>query len=153
MSNCALNRAYIYDFTAGVVKLSTCTSTAILLQLQRSIFDSPSGSVRCTLQIYLADIGREGRKSDGGVLAQSQFGQALRDGTMVLPSKGTLGDATLPYYLVGDEGSPLRNYLMRPYPGRGLSEGRRIFNYRLSRAVRTIQNAFGNLSARWRLFF
>ena len=104
-------------------------------------------------RFILAYIGCEARKSDGRVLAQSQFGQARLDGTMVVPSEGTLGEATLPKYLLGDEGFPLRNYLMRPYPGRGLSEGRRIFNYRLSRAGRTIENAFGNLSVRWRLFF
>ena len=54
--------------------------------------------------------------------------------------------------MVGDEIFPLKNWLMRPYPGRQLQEDGAIYNYRHSLARRVIENAFGILVTRWRLF-
>ena len=57
----------------------------------------------------------------------------------------------LPYYFVGNEIFPLKTWLMRPYPGQ-LSEEERILHNRLSRARKVIENSFGKLAARWRIY-
>ncbi|KAL4103939.1 hypothetical protein QTP88_019256 [Uroleucon formosanum] len=59
----------------------------------------------------------------------------------------------MPYVIVADEAFPLKPYLMRPYSTviLGGNEVNKIFNYRLSRARRVVENAFEILSNRWRV--
>ena len=49
------------------------------------------------------------------------------------------------YTFVADEPFPMKPYLLRPYPGRDISGdvSKKVFNYCLSRARRTIDNSFG----------
>lgn len=101
-------------------------------------------------------ISKNGRESDGGVFNRSSLGQAL-DGTMLnLPPPKPLPGRTapMPYVLVADDAFALRPNLLKPYPGRSnavLPVTQQIFNYRLSRSRRTIENAFGIMSAQFRI--
>ena len=106
-------------------------------------------------RFILVDIGDSGRHSDGGVLSNSEFGKALENGTLSLRSARPLPGTTqpsLPFVIVGDEAFPLKQNMLRPYPGKNLPEPQAVFNYRLSRARRIIENSFGILAARWRIF-
>jgi phage FluMu protein Com len=101
--------------------------------------------------IYV-DIGQYGRENDASIFSASLLHHAFERNTLNLPDPDLLGEDTLPYTLVGDEIFALKTWLMKPYGGRDLSEEKRIYNYRLSRARRTIENAFGILAARWQIY-
>ena len=98
------------------------------------------------------DIGDFGRQNDSSIFNNSPFGEALNKGLLNIPNEGQLPntDQTAKFCFIGDEAFPLKENLLRPYPGKNLDEKLRIFNYRLSRARRVVENAFGILSARWR---
>ena len=49
----------------------------------------------------------------------------------------------VPYFLVGDDALPLQSWLLRPYPGQGIPEEQRIFNYKMYTVRAVIENAFG----------
>ena len=103
----------------------------------------------------LVDVGSYGSNNDSGVFRKSAMGKAFLSQKMNVPQPYYLSDSRsygiVPYFLVGDEGFPLQEWLMRPYAGQGIPEDEVIFNYRLSRARRLIENAFGILAARWRI--
>nr|XP_054919803.1 uncharacterized protein LOC126516610 [Dermacentor andersoni] len=100
------------------------------------------------------EIGHSGSESDGGIFSRLTLQKEIAGGTLGLPPPRHVGsEGLLPYFLVGDEAFPLKEYMMRPYPRRNSCEThkRRVFNYRLSRARRVIENAFGILAQRWRI--
>lgn len=112
-------------------------------------------------EFIFADVGCQGRISDGGVLKNTLFYQALEKQKLHIPEPKELpvddGGFTdwrpvLPHYFVGDDAFALSENLMKPYPNRGLTEEQRVFNYRLSCARRVSENAFGILSSRFRLY-
>lgn len=100
------------------------------------------------------DVGAYGKNSDGGIFANSTLGKALQQGTLSVPQQAALPNTATeaPYVIVGDEAFPLKTYLMRPYPGQNLDGLKRIFNYRLCRARRIVENAFGILTQKFRLY-
>ncbi len=84
---------------------------------------------------FSTDLGALGREGDRGIFASSQLYHRLENEQLGIPPPRQLpcSDKTLPYVIVGDEGFPLRQYLMRPYPGvryGTLSQTKKIYNYR-----------------------
>ncbi|KAM4044853.1 uncharacterized protein ACNLHF_008739 [Anomaloglossus baeobatrachus] len=107
--------------------------------------------VNATYDFLYIDIGMNGRVSDGGVFEHTEFALRLKQNQLQLPTnQNTIGN--LNFVFLADEAFPLLRNLLRPYPLTGLNVERRIFNYRLCRARRVVENAFGILSSRFRIF-
>lgn len=104
----------------------------------------------------VVDIGAYGSNSDSGIFKNSVLGRRFADNALDFPNDkplpGVLDEADMPHVIVGDEAFPLGRNLLRPFPGKNLTDDERIFNYRLSRARRISENAFGILANRWRLY-
>jgi len=104
--------------------------------------------------IYV-EVGTNGAASDGQVFSYSELKETLQDGSINLPPPEPLpGDdfgEPVEYFIVGDDAFPLTSYLMKPYSKRDLTIPERVFNYRLSRARRIVENAFGILATRFQV--
>lgn len=102
------------------------------------------------------DVGSKGRFSDGGIFSDSIFGKKLVNNQFNLPPDRPLerNGLCVPYVFIGDQGFALRKNLLRPYSRPAVLQNRekRLFNYHLSRARNVVENAFGILAARWRIF-
>lgn len=110
--------------------------------------------VNANYEFIMVHCGTNGRVSDGGVLNQTTFHEKLINNKLQLPDptepNGT--NLLLPYTFVGDQAFPLTENLMKPYPDKNLTREEKIFNYRLSRARRVSENAFGIMASRFRIF-
>ena len=98
-------------------------------------------------KFIFVDVGCNGRIGDSGL-------RALEENSLNVPEPSMLDDMEtfIPYTIVGDDAFPLRPYIMKPFSKRLLTAEERIFNYRLSRARRIVENAFGILANRFRIF-
>lgn len=104
--------------------------------------------------IYV-NVGCQGRISDGGVFNNTFFKKGLEENSLHLPPPRPLPGRTSPttFVLVADDAFPLSPNIMKPY-SELFEKGskKRIFSYRLSRARRVSENAFGALSTNFRVF-
>lgn len=101
-----------------------------------------------------ADVGCQGRISDAGVFRASKLHGMLMGDTLGFPLPEELPGRSMkiPYFFVGDSAFALGENLMKPYPGDFAKRTpQRIFNYRLSRARRIVENAFGISSSVFRV--
>lgn len=96
------------------------------------------------------------RTNDIEVYTESDLARGMESRTLHVPDAAPLPGAAhlgnVPFAMVGDVAFPLKPYLMRPYPAHNLNnKNKKIFNYRLSRARRAVENAFIILASRWRI--
>lgn len=100
------------------------------------------------------DVGSYGKECDSTIFHNSKLNELLLQNRLPIPAPKPLPGLqnSVPYVFIGDEGLPLLNNLIRPYPGKHLSVEQRVFNYRLSRARRYVECAFGIFANKWRIF-
>ena len=99
--------------------------------------------------MYL-NVGTPGADSDAGIFRDCSLFKALDEDQANLPPPEPFpgGDQDVPYFLVGDDAFALRTWMMKPYSKRQMTHAERIFNYRLSRCRRVVENSFGILANR-----
>lgn len=90
------------------------------------------------------DIGSYGSQSDGGIFDKSSLMKTLETNKLQIPAESVIVD---------DDAFPLKKYMMKPYPRRLQQTDREtIYNYRHCRARRVVENVFGILASRFRVF-
>jgi hypothetical protein len=111
--------------------------------------------VDANYKIIYVDVGAAGRAGDAGVFNDSVLKNALIANALNIPPPENiegLSDSQINHHIIGDDAFPMGMNMMKPYPHRRLEKENRIFNYRLSRARRVVENAFGILANRFRVF-
>ena len=83
------------------------------------------------------DVGGYGHMSDAQIFIASELKEC---------SEEACDDVDVPYFFLGDDAFPLRDYMMKPYSRRGLSRE----EARISRGRRVVENAFGITASFWR---
>ena len=99
------------------------------------------------------DVGPDGAASEAQIYNQCELKEVLQNKTIGFPDPEPLpgDDIHIPYFFVADNAFQLRTDMMKPFPFRNMTVEERIFNYRLSRARRVVENAFGILAQRFQI--
>ncbi|XP_047035257.1 putative nuclease HARBI1 [Helicoverpa zea] len=110
--------------------------------------------VNANYEYLYIHTGTNGRVSDGGVIQETDFYDKLENGLLNLPPPSILRNSQIvaPYVFIGDDAFQLSDHVMKPYrKDINTPRNERIFNYRLCRARRTVENAFGITACRFRV--
>ena len=101
-----------------------------------------------------ADVGTNGRVSDGGVWSTCSLARKIENNPNFLPPPRGLpsGSDEVSFAFVADDAFALKEIYMKPYPQAGITDMERVYNYRLSRARRISENMFGIIANRWCVF-
>jgi len=104
--------------------------------------------VNANYEFIMIDVGSNGRYSDGGVFANTTFFLKLKNKQLKISEPEPLSNfnVNMPYVFVANDN------IMKPYIRKNLTNREQlIFNYRLSRNRRIVENAFSIMASRFRI--
>lgn len=106
-------------------------------------------------KFIFADIGCQGRISHGGVFTNSILWKRICTNRLNLPTPHPLPESNVdvPYIFLADGAFDLSEHIMKPFPGHhNVGTKERIFNQKLSRARVVVENMFGIMVTKFRIF-
>lgn len=113
--------------------------------------------VDANYKFIAVDVGSYGKEGDSNIFQKSAMGREISRNNFNIPEPKNLPGTNeiLPHFLIGDEAFALNSYMMKPYPRRvaAADHQKEIYNYRLCRARRVSENAFGLLCQVFRIFY
>ena len=92
-----------------------------------------------------ADVGANGWYSDGGIWGNGSIAKLLDKDKLGVPKPQNISDSDRDAF-------GLKTYLMKSFPQRGLTDKKRVYNYRHCRARKISDNLFEIISNRWRVW-
>ena len=108
-------------------------------------------------EFILVDTGEAGRQKYGGIYSNSKLGMKIDKNLLNIPEPTTINKYSVTknfqFVFIADYAFTLKPFMVRPFRRRNeLNLYVLIFNYRLSRARRVIDNTLGILASRFRIF-
>ncbi|XP_013133854.1 PREDICTED: putative nuclease HARBI1 [Papilio polytes] len=108
------------------------------------------GLVDANYNFLYVDVGTPGKISDSEVFNNSNLCRSLQNLPQPKPLPGRTQPS--PYVIIADDAFALSKHLLKPYSYYQVNgHAEKMFNYRLNRSRVVVENAFGILSARFKV--
>lgn len=103
-------------------------------------------------ELLYVNVGAAGKTADGGCWQNCDFQKAVAaDRLNIPPGVHLQGGKNISCHFVGDDAFALNTRMLKPFPHKFLSEREKIFNYRLSRSRRVVENVFGIMASKFQV--
>ena len=99
-------------------------------------------------------MGATGSSSYAQIFKLTDLRHKIEDGSIGFPNSESLGigGPKVNFFIIGDDAFPFKLWLMRLYSSHGMNLKERVFNYRISRGRRVVENALGILMSCFSIF-
>ena len=99
------------------------------------------------------EMGAARSTSDAQIFKHTNLRHKIEDGSIGFPDSESLGiGPKVNFFLLADDAFLRKLWLMRPYSSYGMDLKERVSNYKISRGRTVVENTFGILTSRFRIF-